>query len=439
MSQIIPLLHSYHTFHQEAIKNRFFKHSDLLAVLDNMRGNAKFEIREVGKSFQGRSLNLVKCGSGPVKVFLWSQMHGNEATATMALVDLFNFLGDDYDDEVKDIILKNCTLYILPIVNPDGAEVFNRRNAQEIDINRDFHAQQTPEGRVLRQLRDEINPQFGFNLHDQTTMWSAGDTGNPATISLLAPAYNAALSVNTVREMAMLVIAEMNSTLQEVIPGHVGRFDDEYEPRAFGDNFQAAGTSTILIEAGGYADDPEKQHIRKLVFISMISGLMSISERSFLMRKTVDYFDIPENKLHHFQILLRNCAIEVESGKLKVESGKLEVESREWKAESGKLKTGSDSSETRLSSLASRNLYKVDLGLIAKEIVNDDLRSMRYEYVIGDIGDLSNRHGYKELDCTGFSLIQTQKLQVEELADIVLLDGLEVLLVIEKGVITSFT
>ena len=398
MSQITPRLHSYNSFITKEINDRYFKHADLLELLESLRSNLQFEIREVGQSFQSRSIKLITYGEGPVKIFLWSQMHGNEATATMALLDLLSFLGDENQDEVRNIILHNCTLYILPMLNPDGAEVFNRRNAQEIDINRDFLAQQSPEGKLLRGLRDELKPHFGFNLHDQTTMWSAGDTGNPATISLLAPAYDQALSVNTTRQVAMQVIAEMNDTLQIIIPGHVGRFDDEYEPRAFGDNFQAAGTSTILIEAGGYADDPEKQHIRKLVFISIIAGLISISERTFSNKKVEDYFLIPENKLRHFQILLRNCRLEMNG-----------------------------------------LCYTADIGLIAKETINEDLKSVTYTYMVGDVGDLSAFFGYKELDCESFKLIQTQKLRFEEAADLVLMDGIEVLLGIENGIVTNYS
>ncbi len=410
MDSIISLLHSYQSFINNGIKDRFFKHNCLQDVLESFKNNPLFEITEAGKSYEGRSINLIKCGAGTTKVFLWSQMHGNEATATMALIDLFNFLAGENRNNIKDVILQNCTLYILPMVNPDGAEVFNRRNAQEIDINRDFHSQQSPEGRLLRTLRDEIQPQFGFNLHDQTTMWSAGNLGNPATISLLAPAYDDALSVNYVRETAMKVIAEINDTLQEVIPGHVGRFDDEYEMRAFGDNFQAAGTSTILIEAGGYADDPEKQHIRKLVFISIIRGLISIGERTFLNKAVSDYFIIPDNKLHHFQILLRGCKLKTENREVKGESGKAESE-------------GPD--------------YTVDIGLIAKETISDDLKSMNYMYLIGDIGDLSNRFGYQDIDCESFKLIQTNKIKFDEPADLVLMDGTEVLLAIENGNLTN--
>ena len=43
-------------------------------------------------------------------------------------------------------ILSSLTLYVVPMLNPDGAERFQRRNAQSIDINRDALRLQTPEG-----------------------------------------------------------------------------------------------------------------------------------------------------------------------------------------------------------------------------------------------------------------------------------------------------
>ena len=267
MDSLITLLVNYNLFEEKRIKDRFFKHTDLLKILNGIKKNSDFNVNEAGFSTNGRSINLITWGKGPKRIFLWSQMHGDEATATMSIADLLNFLSKpDQYKHIHDLLSEQCTLYILPMVNPDGAEVFQRRNAMDIDINRDFHRQESPEGRILRRLRDEINPHFGFNLHDQSTLWSAGNTGNPATISLLAPAYDEDLSINSTREQAIKVIAIMNSEIQETISGHVGRFNDEYEPRAFGDNFQAAGTSTILIEAGGYYNDPEKQYIRKIFF-----------------------------------------------------------------------------------------------------------------------------------------------------------------------------
>jgi len=391
------LLDNYQAFEEKRIKNRFFKHADLMKILNKLKNKSAFDLREAGHSTNGLSINLITWGNGPKRVFLWSQMHGDEATATMSIADLLNFLSQPGQfQDIHDLLADKCTLYILPMVNPDGAEIFDRRNAMEIDINRDFHRQQSPEGKILRYLRDEIKPQFGFNLHDQSTLWSAGNTGNPATISLLAPAYDEALSVNTTREHAMKVIAIMNSEIQKTIPGQVGRFDDEYEPRAFGDNFQAAGTSTILIEAGGFYNDPEKQYIRKIFFKAILSGLISIADETYMKAKTKDYFSIPENKKLHFHILLRNCKL-----------GRNGVP------------------------------YMLDIGLCEEEKVMKNAKSVKYTYMVTELGDLSDYFGYEEINCEFFTLTQTKKLKIDEPADLIVHDGTNILLTLENGVLTS--
>lgn len=407
MDPLTTLLVYYELFEEKRIKDRFFKHTDLLKILNGIKKNSDFNIKEAGFSTNGRSINLITWGKGPKRVFLWSQMHGDEATATMSIADILNFLSkpDQYKhihdlDQYKHIhhlLSEQCTLYILPMVNPDGAEVFQRRNAMDIDINRDFHRQESPEGRILRRLRDEINPHFGFNLHDQSTLWSAGNTGNPATISLLAPAYDENLSINSTREQAMKVIAIMNSAIQETISGQVGRFNDEYEPRAFGDNFQDSGTSTILIEAGGYYNDPEKQYIRKIFFQSILSGLISIADESYLKAKTKDYFSIPDNKKLHFHLLLRNCKLE-------------------------------------------RNgvPYMIDIGLCAEEKVTRNARSVKYTYMVAELGDLSNYYGYDEMNCEYFTLTEKIKLSINEPASFTVHHDNNILIKLKNGVLTNY-
>jgi hypothetical protein len=397
MNLLDKLLENYQSFEEIQIKDRFFKHNLIRELLDSISNKEGFSIEEAGLSTMGRSIHLIKWGNGPCKVFLWSQMHGNEATATMALIDLLNFLSQNrLYKEIIDSLDKNCTLYILPMLNPDGAEIFTRRNAMEIDINRDFHKQQSPEGRLLRKLRDVIHPHFGFNLHDQSTLWSAGKSGKPATISLLAPAYDKELSINSVRQKAMQVIALMNAALQKNIPGCVGRFNDEYEPRAFGDNFQAAGTSTILIEAGGFYNDPEKQYIRKMYFKAILAGLVSIAKESYLNVEDKEYFIIPENKKLHFDLLLRNCKLQ-------------------------------------------RNgiPYLTDIGLVAVEKINDDLNSVSITYVMNELGDLSQYFSYQEFNCELYSITEIKNLKIDEPADLIVHDGKQQVLSIKNGVLTN--
>lgn len=302
---IQSILSDHQQFKEATLKNRFFKHERVVHLLEKLP--SEFDVKELGKSYQDRSINLVKWGNGKTKVFLWSQMHGDEATGTMALFDLFNFL--QTTDPLVKLLTDNCQLYIIPMVNPDGAAAFTRRSAQLIDINRDFLQEKTPEAQILKKCRADINPDFGFNLHDQITLWSVTGSLKPATLSFLAPAFDISLSINETRKRAMLVIADIFNNMDQVLPNQIGLFKDEYEPRAFGDNFQAAGTSTILIEAGGYATDFEKQEIRKYYFSAMLAGLQSIASKSYENQKLDHYFKIPNNNKEIFHMLIHQVQL----------------------------------------------------------------------------------------------------------------------------------
>lgn len=302
---IKTIFSSYTSFQERALTNRFFKHEDIIPLVNQLP--SQFIVTQLGTSVQGRSINGITWGNGTTKIMLWSQMHGDEATGTMALFDLFNYL--QQDNETTQLLADRCQLHFIPMVNPDGAAAFTRRNSQQIDINRDFLNEGTPEAKILKQYREKINPDFGFNLHDQTTLWSVTDSLNPATLSFLAPAIDRQLNINQIRKNAMLVIADMFDDLNEVLPGQIGLFDDEFEPRAFGDNFQKAGTSTILIEAGGYKNDPEKQEIRKFYFAAILSGFKSIVTKNYEQQKLDNYFAIPKNNKQIFHYLIHNVML----------------------------------------------------------------------------------------------------------------------------------
>ena len=87
------------------------------------------------------------------------------------------------------------------MLNPDGAQRRQRRNAQGLDVNRDALQQQSPEGRLLKVLRDRLRPAIGFNLHNQSWRTSTGTPPRPAAISLLAVAYDEARSENEGRRL----------------------------------------------------------------------------------------------------------------------------------------------------------------------------------------------------------------------------------------------
>ena len=354
----------YTKYKEPALKHRRFKHQDIDSLLQLHKGQGTLVVDQIGKSFEGRAIYEVSFGKGEKKVMLWSQMHGDEPTATMALFDLFNFIeasNDGYDD-IRNLLKEKLEIHFIPMLNPDGAERYQRRTAQGIDMNRDARAGHTVEGALLRARAKAVNPQYGFNLHDQSIYYNVPGTTNPVTISLLAPAYNEPRDINPVRENAMKIAAGMSEILQEYIPDAVAKYDDTYTPRGFGDNFQSWDASTVLIESGGMKGDPEKQQIRKLNFIIILNALVQIAEGSYNRFDKQQYEDIPFNASQLHDIVIRNILI------------------------------GADS-----------NAFKTDLAIRRNESTVG--RDYFVRGKIEDIGDLKESFGYEEIDAEGLQFI----------------------------------
>ncbi|MFT4196402.1 MAG: M14 family zinc carboxypeptidase [Pseudoxanthomonas sp.] len=272
-------------------------------LLTRARG---FHVEEIGRSAEGRPLRHVRWGEGQTSVLLWSQMHGDESTASMALADLFRFLGEHPDDPRVTRLRRQVTLHFMPIVNPDGAARFQRNNAQGIDLNRDARALSSPEARALKALHDRVHPAFGFNLHDQRVGYRVGATDRGAAITLLAPPFDAARSVDAVRARAIEVAAVIRLALEPSIAGHIGRWDDSFNPLAFGDLMTQWGTSVILIESGGIEGDPEKQQLRKLNFLALVAGLDAIATGRHAGISHAFYDELPQNGRVISDLLIRD-------------------------------------------------------------------------------------------------------------------------------------
>ncbi|GHE31031.1 M14 family zinc carboxypeptidase [Sphingobacterium griseoflavum] len=308
-------------YRENALLHRRFKHDEVDSLVKKHRGNALFSIKEIGKSFENRSIYKLQYGKGGTKVMLWSQMHGDEPTATMALFDLFNFFEgkDDGFDSVRQLLNDKLDIHFIPMLNPDGAERYTRRNAQHIDLNRDARVGQTVEGALLRRIAKEVKPSYGFNLHDQSIYYNVPGTKNPVAISMLAPAYNEAREVNEVRRGAMQLIVGMHALLQQYVPDAVAKYDDTYSPRGFGDNFQSWGASTVLIESGGKKGDPEKQELRRLNFAIILNALMEIAQGSYRQYDPNDYDKIPFNASQMHDVVLRGIDLGTDSVSLKTD------------------------------------------------------------------------------------------------------------------------
>jgi g-D-glutamyl-meso-diaminopimelate peptidase len=95
----------------------------------------------IGKSVMGRDIISLKAGTGEKKIVLLGAYHGLEyLTAAFLMKFLSDYtlsavLGNEYFGRNASELFKNVTLYIIPMVNPDGVDIA----VNGLDITNAYH------------------------------------------------------------------------------------------------------------------------------------------------------------------------------------------------------------------------------------------------------------------------------------------------------------
>jgi hypothetical protein len=340
-----------------------------------------FEVEKVGESGEGRSINHVRVGRGPFRVLLWSQMHGDESTATSALFDLFEYIRAHRQDPAVRGILTNLTLHVIPMLNPDGAERFQRRNVQSIDINRDALRLQTPEGQVLKAVRDRFQPRVGFNLHNQNWRTSVGNPPKPASISLLSVAYDEKRTENEGRKLTKKICSVITESLEPFASGQIGRYDDSFEVRAFGDNITLWGTPVVLIETGPWPSENPDAALVRLNFVALVSSLDALATGRVKRADPDKYEELPLNESAMLYIAIRNATVVNGAG----------------------VKP-----------------FTADIGIVANRRVRtvEGRRELQVTTGIDDMGDLRTSGALREIDASGMTAVPDAGYQEGQLIDL---------------------
>jgi hypothetical protein len=254
------------------------------------------------------------------------------------------------------------------MLNPDGAERFQRRNAQGIDVNRDALRLQTPEGRILKGVRDRWRPAVGFNLHNQNWRTSVGDPPKPASMSLLSVAFDPARSDSEGRQLTRKLCAVIRDAVEPFAPGQIGRYDDEFEVRAFGDNVTLWGTPVVLIETGGWPSAQPDSTLVRLNFIAILSALDSLASKRVEGADPQRYESLPMNESRVFYIIVRNATVINGAG---------------------------------------IPPFVADIGVIANRRVRQTAgsRDLQMSLIVEDIGDLRTSGGFTTIDATGMTIV----------------------------------
>ena len=303
-------------------------------------------------------------------------MHGDEATATMAIADILLFLSQKNTEfvEFRKKLHQNLTIHILPKLNPDGAERWQRETALGIDMNRDAQTLFTKEAQLLSQWADKIKPEFAFNLHDQNRLYSAGNKAQQTHIAFLATPGDEKRTWTKSRTRAAKLANRLIRQIKPYLENKIAKWTDEYERRAFGDTFQSRGYGLLLIESGGAGWDLEKQSLRKHNACMLLDAFYAIAENKWQEENTLFYEELPVNEKSIADIKIKQAALSTDSSK------------------------------------RADLLFKLKETPISKQ-------EIKYSWLLEDIGDMSHMHGLIEINGEKFQLGPNQKIKLDKVYD----------------------
>ncbi len=292
----VELASAHPDYRVAGLDQRRFQPEDYWEVAEEVLSRApeRFRVEHIGASVEGRPIRRIDFGRGDITVLMWSQMHGDESTASRALLDVFEYLLRNPQEALVQRVERQLAVTFVPVLNPDGAARFVRHNAVGIDINRDARVLATPEGRALKAVRDDTDAQWGFNLHDQNIRTRLGSSDEGVQISLLAPPPGAGIT-SPANQNAKHLAALLVHALRPVVGDRIARYSETFNPRAFGDLITQWGTATVLIESGGSIDDPHKELARKANFVGVLTALDAIAGGTWERVSQDAYADLPPN------------------------------------------------------------------------------------------------------------------------------------------------
>ena len=378
----------YDNVRERLLPYRRFRHKTVLDLLKQFEANPIFDIKEIGRSIEGRAIQSVTIGTGKTKILVWTQMHGNESTATRAVFDFLNLCNSPLFEELRDGF-EQVSITFVPVLNPDGMERYQRRNAIDIDPNRDAAKRSTPEIKTLFKLLDDLKPDWCFNMHDQRNLFNVGGSDEPATLSFLSPS-TADGKRNPNQNEAMMMIDKVNQNLQGFIPNKIGRFTHEFYPTASGDNIQSLGYRTILVESGGHRNDVEREIGRKMNFLLFWNVIELVSNEAWKKGTVLRYSEIPANDQKLFDLLIMNITV---------------------------IKNG--------------HQILMDVGIDHVEVPATVPEGFLVKSIIREIGDLSYFYGYESVDVKGATA--TSDIKLNDVPEFELILDNKVVLKVENG------
>lgn len=129
-------------------------------------------VHVAGVSVENRPIEYMEIGEGQEVILVIASIHGDEKAGTPIAHDLAEYFRTHYD------LLEGRKLVVMPVANPDGMAANTRHNANGVDLNRNFPAQNRtnharfgyvafsePESRAIGRVIREYMPDRIVSIH----------------------------------------------------------------------------------------------------------------------------------------------------------------------------------------------------------------------------------------------------------------------------------
>lgn len=219
-----------------------------LEAIDATSGYGRMQVRTIGRSVKGKDISLVTVSDPTVppettkKLFIICRQHGNEPASTEAMLSMLENLVLDNDKNAGEILSK-VSFYIVPMMNPDGADLYQRRNANGADLNRDWLNLWQPETLCVRKTIDSISPEVIIDEHELSPGNNRSDfleTAGPESGASPEVAAESEKMLNLV--IGMLRTHDMTVRSYQIEDQHPARLAHRYFPIH-------GNTNTLLLES----------------------------------------------------------------------------------------------------------------------------------------------------------------------------------------------
>ena len=141
------------------------RYADMEAFLRAVARPGFITVTEEATTVQGRKVFLVRLNRGGARarfrVLWYAQQHGNEVAGKDAQLTLIRDLAEHPERLPGDV-----DLYLMPMLNPDGAETHQRFNGAGEDLNRDHLLLAQPETRALHRVARRVQPHLAVDGHE---------------------------------------------------------------------------------------------------------------------------------------------------------------------------------------------------------------------------------------------------------------------------------